>query len=227
MRRRWEEARQALDAAQSRDGLGTRLRRVGYGPERLEEGEALLAGVTLAMEQADEAITAQRKATRLLNQARNQLERSHRDAVQLVKVALGEDHPWLEEAGVPSRRARGEGPAPRDNSLEGVMASAQQFFDAAQSAPEEVKELLAEVGLGLAAIAMGRGLITGVERAAATQSRAMEEAAKAIEVRGNAFETLDDWMRLFVTAARVSLRDRPDLLSALGIRPRGRPRKRE
>ena len=106
-----------------------------------------------------------------------------------------------------------------------LLSRARCFFGAAEGAPAEVRAALARGGLGEMALRMGKGLVATAERHAMAQQRHAAPLSRGIESRAIAFETLDDWMRSFATAARVALRGKPELLAALGIKPRGRPRK--
>lgn len=209
-------AAQALAAARESTVQG-RLRRVGIDEERLAEGTRLHDAAAAASAAAEQALDQQRAATAALNQLRQQVEHSTRDAAQLARIRLGDDHPWIEEAG-----AR---PVTGGYSLDTLLARATRFFDAAAAAPPALQQELRAIGLGDVAIQMGRGLVGGVERARAQQEQSRRRYSERVAERATAFETLDAWMREFTAVLRVALRDRPDLLARTGVRPRGRPRK--
>lgn len=225
MQKRFAAAQSLLAAVQADSTIAARLRRVGFGEDRIEEGIAILAGVEQAMSEAEAAIAAQQAATVSLLRARRQLENNLRDVTQLAKVQLGDGHPWLALAGVPPRQPRGGGGRKVTQSLEAVLERSRTFFSAVQSADTATQPILQKMGLGTVAIKMAEGFITSVERAAAAQQAQMARAEQRIAVRAAAFETLDDWMRECVAVARVALRDKPDLLASLGVTQRGRPRK--
>lgn len=222
---RYNAAQQALAAVRAEPGIGVRLRRVGYGEEKIAEGEAIVAGVTHTMTEAEQALAEQQKATEAVHRARQQLETTVRDLTQLAKAALGEGHPWLEQAGIPRRRRYGEGTQPKDQSLEGLIQKATLLFETAKSADAETGTILHKIGMGTIAIRMAEAYIGNMERARANQAAAMMVVTEKLTIRATAFETLDEWMKELVAVARVALRDRPEWLSAMGISPRGRPRK--
>ncbi len=227
MELRYAAAQRVLAAIRAESGIGVRLRRVGYGEEKISEGEAILAGVTHAMGEADRALAAQQQATEAVHRARQQLETTVRDLTQLAKVSLGEAHPWLETAGIPRRRKYGEGSQPKDQSLDGLLLRAIQLFEAAKVAEPATGSILQQIGLGAIAIRMAEAYISNVERARANQAEAIAVVTEKIDIRAAAFETLDEWMKELIVVARVALRDRPAWLTDMGIAPRGRPRKKE
>lgn len=225
METRYAALQSALAAIRAESGIAVRLRRVGYGEDKIAEGEAILAGVTHAIQEADAALAGQQAATDSLRRARQQLETTLRDLTQLAKVTLGDEHSWLATAGVPRRRPYGEGAQPLDQSLEGLLSKASHFFEAAKAADAETQSVLQRIGLGPMAIRMAEGYAAAIDRARANQSDAIAVVVNRVEIRASAFETLDDWMKELAVVARVALRDRPDWLAAVGIRQRGRPRK--
>lgn len=225
MEQRYTAAQRVMEAIRAEPGIGVRLRRVGYGEEKIAEGEAILAGVVHAMEEADQALSAQQQATDGVRRARQQLETTVRDLTQLAKVTFGEAHPWLETAGIPRRRKYGEGTHPKDQSLDGLIEKATHLFEAAKVADPETGAVLQQIGLGTMAIRMAEAYIGNIERARANQTDAMSVVSEKTTIRAAAFETLDEWMKELVAVARVALRDRPAWLAEMGITPRGRPRK--
>lgn len=227
MELRYAAAQRVLTAIRAESGMGVRLRRVGYGEEKIAEGEAILAGVIHAMAEADRALAEQQKATEAVHRARHQLETTVRDLTQLAKVALGEAHPWLESAGIPRRRKYGEGVQPKDQSLDGLLLKATTLFSAAKAVDSETGVILQQIGLGAIAIRMAEAYIGNVERARTNQVAAIAVVTETIDIRAAAFETLDEWMKELIAMARVALRDRPAWLSEMGITPRGRPRKKD
>ena len=227
MEQRYTAAQRVMAAIHAEPGIGVRLRRVGYSESKIAEGEAILAGVTHAMAEAEEALAAQQKATDAVRKARQQLETTIRDLTQLAKVTLGEEHPWLEQAGIPRRRKYGEGTHPKDQSLDGLIEKAIRLFEAAKRADGETGGVLQQIGLGAIAIRMAEAYIGNVERARANQVAAMVVVTEKATIRATAFETLDEWMKELVAVARVALRDRPAWLTDMGITPRGRPRKKD
>ena len=70
MARRLAEAQHSLAAVRADDRLARRLRQVGYDGARIEEGEALIAGVQHAMEEAEAtrraAVTLRAEGTQLI-----------------------------------------------------------------------------------------------------------------------------------------------------------------
>lgn len=222
---RYRAAQTALAAIRGESGIAARLRRVGIDAEKVSEGEAILAGVTHTIEEADGVLAQKMSATESVRRARRQLDTALRDLVQLARVSLGESHPWLEQAGIPPRRKLGEGAQPKEQSLDALVARAKRFFEAARSAEPETAALLQRIGLGPAAIQMAEAYIGNLQRAQANRDAINEVLSQKVTVRAAAFETLDDWMKELVAVARVALRDRPELLAAMGIAPRGRPRK--
>jgi hypothetical protein len=222
---RYAAAQRVLAAVRAEPGIGVRLRRVGYGEEKIAEGEAILAGVTHAMGEAEQALAVQQQATDALHRARQQLETTVRDLTQLAKITLGEAHPWLETAGIPRRRKYGEGVQPKDQSLDGLLARSAMLFNAAKSADAETGAILQQIGLGAIAIRMAEAYSGNVERARTNQAAAIAVVTEKTDIRAAAFETLDEWMKELVVVARVALRDRPAWLTDMGITPRGRPRK--
>lgn len=225
MELRYAAAQRVLAAIRAESGIGVRLRRVGYNEEKIAEGEAILAGVTHAMVEAEQALAAQQKTTEAVHRARQQLESTVRDLTQLAKVTLGEAHPWLETAGIPRRRKYGEGVQPKDQSLDGLLTKAATLFEAAKGADVETGAILQQIGLGVLAIRMAEAYSVNVERARTNQAAAIAVVTEKVDIRAAAFETLDEWMKELVAVARVALRDRPAWLTDMGITPRGRPRK--
>jgi hypothetical protein len=226
MKKRLAQAQQALEGLREQQSIQARLRQVGYGRECIDQGEALLHAARSAMERAEAVLEKQRAATEELQRARSHLHGIYRDAVQLTKITLGEDHPWLEQAGIPRRGHQSGSALTRSAPLDHQLHAAFRFFQAVNVAEPSIRDQLTRIGLGPAAVTMARGWIGAVERAHDLQQRRMTEVAVAVQTRANALQGLDEWMSEFTKVVRIAVRERPELLAHIGISPRGRPRKK-
>jgi len=245
-----EEARIALSAARTDPDLGVALNEVGLTPEKLAEGWALYEAAASRPVSANSQYGNRLLATRQVQALRRQLWAEYNAAAQVAQVVfwdqpgdlialdIAQPHktgPKRTRGGAadpiepettptdvppsdrPRRRRRARSDAHLDGAIKVFCGGARS--DAARAAA------LAEVGYSAARLDAIEALAAQWLAARTAQMTALgEELGQRAQQRA-AFQALQQWWRRFNGLVSAGLYHRPDVLSKLGVKTRGRKRR--
>ena len=93
--------------------------------------------------------------------------------------------------------------------------AARKFYTAA-SENSGIQERLAELNITIEHLKEALNLIGEVESARSDWLREKGESQDATQLKDEAFNKIDDWMRRFYAVSRIALEDNPQLLEAVG-----------
>jgi len=201
------DARVALDNAQTDADLQAGLGAYGYDAAALAEGAALLGAAEEAQQARAQEYGEQYDATDAYDAARETADALYGPHLTLARVAFRTDRDAQSALSLNGRRRK---------STSGWLGQAQQFY------ANVLDGAAYQAGMGrfnvtAADLEAGRDAVDAVARANADQEREKGEAQKATETRDRALDALDDWMADFREVARVAFRDDRQQLEKLGI----------
>ena len=213
-----ERARLILSAAQGDPELAARLAQVGYDAAALQAGQALYEASGGARTAAHAAHGDQLGATETVETLRRRVEANHTTLAQIARTAFAGDADALATLGLAQAAGR------RSRSQATFLDRARVLYDAALADPA-LQAALAQVGYPASRLQAERADVRALEAADVTQEQRKAEAKARVAAQRAALAQLDDWLARFTGLAVPALRDRPDLLGQLGLKPRGGPRR--
>jgi hypothetical protein len=231
-----EKARQVLDgAAEGGPDMAARLGQVGYNAAALSAGRTLYenaggARTTVFAERGD-----QKGATATVNALRQKVEGQYKTLAQIATTVfknnpdatktLGLGDGQLAQPRQPAAPAPDGLPAKPPTSR--LSAAQSAFFDRArilytnaQRDPAIAAEL-ATVGYPATRLAAEQADLQELEAADIKQEAEKAEAKGGTAAQKAALTELNAWISRFTGIVVPALKDRPDLLAKLGLKPRG------
>ena len=231
-----EKARQILDGARNGEpDLTARLTQVGY------DAAALSAGRTLYLKAGGARTTAfsergdQVGATATLNALRQKVEGQYKTLEQIATTIFKDNPDATKTLGLnDGQRAQPHTPAtpnpeggpvkPPTPRLSDAQAAffdrARILYTNAQKDPAIAAEL-AQVGYPLTRLAAEQADLQALEDADIQQESEKAEARGSTAAQKAALTELNAWISRFTGIVVPALKDRPELLAKMGLKPRG------
>ncbi len=180
-----------------------------YNEAKLEEGEALLNNANALLANFKVEYGQQIKSTLELEQSREVANKKYSILRKVAKIALrnleGTD---LYRAMCLNERIK--------KNWNGWHTQVRLFYTNGM-ASEEAMEKMVLFGITLEKMQEGKdAFLLAVEKNNAQETE-IGEAQKATQLKDEAFDALNDWMRDYIAIARLALADDPQLLEILGI----------
>jgi hypothetical protein len=214
--------------------LKARLTAVGYTEAVLNAGYALHVAAGGQLINAFAEHGQQLKSTLDLNALRDTLDRQYSLLAQISKTVFTAQPDVLATLGLQTRYATPaavDGQSPPDpkpvqpsQAQAEVIGRARRLYAGIIAQPDWVAQL-APVGYTLVRLQKELDDVTALENADVEQEREKGEVRGAKAKQTAALVELRAWVRRFTGIVIPALSDRPDLLSQLGLKPKGRPRK--
>jgi len=201
-----EMYRVSLENVQNQPEIASAMAELGYNPETIEQGKALLAETRLAFDHnkiEDDESSAAYKAFANLKDQLHELFTLHR---KKAKVVFRNDTLAMDRLGV-----SGSMPKAYIKWLEAI----KKFYSVA-IADTDIQAKLARLKVSPDQLADANTLLSSIEAARAEYLREKGESQDATKAKDAAFAKIDDWMSEFYAVARIALDDKPQLLESLG-----------
>ena len=200
-----ERYRIALDKAESNPAIAQAMKKIGYGPEKIKEGQELLEATRKIFDlnlQKKDALTSVRDEFKRQKAALDSTFREHRRRALLIfrNEAFEKD-----VLGV-------SGPYPRQ--FFEWMQTMEKFYKEILTKPE-LQERFRHLNFSKEEAEKGLKAVSDLHRLLAESKLAKGESQDSTEMKDEAFGKLNDWMSDFYGAARLILRKDPQLLEIL------------
>jgi len=181
-----------------------------YEPAELEGGLALWDTMNTAVGDTQQKRADQKAATDTLLPLLKTLNESLRDLAYVVNTYLGKDHPARTALGLDKRIPTGQ---------EALLAYAAHVFNAGQTlADPEAAATLTKTKWDVERMAAELVQTQAVAAANQAQENAKGETARAYDLQFQAIDAFHTWLLPLVKdCRRRALKDRPDLLQAMGL----------
>jgi hypothetical protein len=228
-----DHARLILTAAQATPELHARLAQVSYDVAALQEGQALYDSCVGARMTTYSARGQQLAATATIKRLREQVETQYSGLAQIARTAFGADVEALTALGLrvaPHAPSAGDAPAPvppepstrsRSKSQAATLDRVRLLYDGAMGNPA-LQAVLTTLDYPPARLARERADVTALEIADVAQEGQKAAAIAHTAKQRAALAALQEWLSRFSGIVTSALRDRPDLLRAMGLKPRSR-----
>jgi hypothetical protein len=196
----------SLTNAASQPVIAQIMDEFGYGPEKLAEGQAMVAEVRAAFDnrntERSEALAAYRDFETKWD------ELSDRYALHRRKAKAA----FNKVPGIAERLAI-LGSMPRTYAK--WMDTVRTFYTVSLSDPE-IQQGMTRVKLSTEDLNAAYALLPAIEEARANYIREKGESQHATKLKDAAFARLEEWMREFYTIAKIALEESPQLAESLG-----------
>ncbi|KAB8141071.1 hypothetical protein F8S13_21375 [Chloroflexia bacterium SDU3-3] len=214
---RFERARTIFGVIDTRRSLQERLATVGYDDPVLAAGKSLYASALELRLRQQAAHLVKVNMTERARQLYQRLKASIHDLGKIAKAIFAGNRSALEALGLQLGTMNNpRGKQSRRQSV--IVERARKLYDGLLTHPE-LLATIAAVGYTFERLTAERDLIAQVEQADIAQESAKADALTASREQNEAFKALDVWLQRFVAVVAVALKDMPEELKALGIRP--------
>jgi hypothetical protein len=228
-----DRARLILAAAQSNPDLNRRLTQVSYDATALGEGQALYDACLGMRTTTYDARGEQLAATKTIERLREQTAAQYSALAQIARTAFGTNIEALTALGL---RMAPPATPPADAATDVPPERVARRSSRAQAATLDRMRLLYDGALGNPALQAvltkldypperlkrERADVTALEDADVAQEDQKAAARARTTEQRAALVALQEWLSRFSGIVTSALRDRPDLLRAMGLRPRSR-----
>jgi len=209
-----ERARLILSAAPGDPELAARLAQVGYDAAALQAGQALYEASGGARTAAYAAHGDQLGATGTVAARRQRAEANYNTLAQVARTVFAGDADALATLGLAKAAGR------RSQSQAAFLDRARVLYAAALADPA-LQAALTPVGYPASRLHSERVDVQALEAADVTQEQRKAEAKAHAAAQRAALTQLNAWVARFSGIVAPALRDRPDLLGKLGLKPHG------
>ena len=188
-------AQVAIETVQTDARLSARMAARGYDAARMAEGLALHAAAKAQYQHARAHADQQRAANATLTDALRKARATHKEYVQIARVAFRAAPLTASALGLdkPSTRFTAD-----------WLLQAGQFYATALASPASVAAF-ARYGVSAEDLAAAQAQVAAVAAGASAQNSARLATEYTATTRSTAMAALDDWMRDFLAIARVAL----------------------
>lgn len=204
------KAETAITNVKTVPALSEALRALGYTPERLAEGEKLLAAAKSLDAVQKKEYGEQYQATEQQNAQREKLNTVYIMHLQLARIAFAED-----AAAFTGLQLGGT----RKESLSGSIAQMATFYTNLL-ANNAWQQSLAKFNIQKQQLDAAQQELQKLQAAYSSQMKETGEAQKATQKRDEAVDALQAWFGPFVKVARIALGNNPQMLEMLGVTAR-------
>ncbi len=194
----------AVDNALNTPEILTQLAVYGYDEKKIKQGRAMRMALDELMMQQEDAHLAAKDATRVLNEARQQVDTLFSTHLSIARIAFRDDITFWNALKLGQARERNLPDwltqVQRFYTRIAVVAKQMERYNVPQKELIETRKLIAQIG--------------GLQR---LQKKAKGQAQVATQDKNNAINDLELWMRRFMRIARVALDENPQQLEMLGV----------
>ena len=194
-----------LKKAEAHAEIAEALQKIGYSPEILAQGTEFLRIARIKYSENVEKKDRYSFVQADLVKKKQEVERIYREHRQIARLICIND-PGLEQ------KMAINGGYPKKYPL--WLESVRKFYVLANRKTDIRKKLL---GMGLSSDEFLKGMtdLTQLEILLANKKRLFGDLRLSTAEKNQAFKDLHKWMRIFFAAARLALKDKPELLQAL------------
>lgn len=182
------------------------LSEYGYGPEKLAEGQALLAKVRAAYAIRETERNESNAAYHAFEMLWDQLTGIYAAHRRKAKVAFS-------NAPVLAERIKVHGAISR--TYVRWLETVKPFYSISLVDPE-IQQGLTRVRVGVEELNAANALIPELEAARSRYIQERGESQNATKLKDAAFSQIDDWMSEFYAIAKIALEESPQLAESLG-----------
>jgi hypothetical protein len=200
-------ARFLIDNALANPEIVSLMAPFGYAVPQIQAIIPLIETAETEIAEQDSQAGSRNRATVALMDADQAARADYQGVLLVVRVVFATDKTRLAELGV-------VGTTPR--TVGAFLQRARGFIAAYRSRPELASALAAR-SITEARIAQLEGKLDALLAADEAQQRQKGEAMQATQRQNAALKALNDAVGPFARYAKVALKDRPDLLKALGL----------
>ena len=197
----------ALTNARTPD-LQAVLEPAGYGPTKLDEGDALLAALETAYSAQQGEVAGGIGATATVHGSQSAAEATYMRHLGFARVAFEDDVERQEALGLTGRRER---------ARDAWTTQALHFYD---NLTEDDQTALAVYGITPQHLTDARAAVEAVQSAASTQTDEKGQAQQSTAARDEAAAALRKWKHAFDRVATLATEGHPQLRERLGLRER-------
>ena len=180
---------------------------LGYTPERLEEGRALLDASTALCERYDKEYGEVTAAFDQRNKEKEAADEQFKIYLTVAKVALKNNQAALTTLQLNQRMPR---------TFSGWLNKTRGFYNNLLNNPEWMTEM-AKFNTTEAQLKQGLDTVKKVEGFAEVIMREKGDAQNATKERDAKLEELNEWINDYESIAKIALMAQPQLLEKLGI----------
>ncbi len=199
-------AKQQLSQAKSHGELATLIAKRSYTPEKIADGELLLADAATKHDRQFREYGEQFDLTDTHNRKLNELRDSFVELRDISKVVFKGDRLVVKTMLLDQPIARTQ------NALsEQVRSTIGNMLKT-----DSILERLAPYGFDEPTLDGMQKLLGTIETFRTQRDKEVVDAQDATRARDEAMEKLDEWMVDFQTIARIAVRQRPELMELLG-----------
>ena len=184
---------------------------LGYGPEKLTEGQSLLNEATVLVETQKREYGEVDAAQQVFDNQRTNAHKVYMAVLAISKIAFKGDVQAISTLDLTGRRA---------STFSGWLNQTRSFYRAIL-ANEAWKTELAKYGQTEAMLTGELAMIDAVATASENKKKEMGDAQNATQERDEKIEELAEWVTDYEVIARIALADKPQLLEKLGIVVKG------
>jgi len=184
----------------------------GYGEQAIAEGQRLYDAAVQAVDVQNARAGALRQATEQVRVSERDARAAYQALAQTVRALFGPNSHERKALDLHGRTP---------DSTTAFLGAAATLFNNALNL-SEIGKTLALYGYDQAALLRGRNIVQRYEELLQQQAGARSSAMHATSAQAAALEELYRWTAQYAKLARIALRERPDLLLALGIAPQRR-----
>jgi hypothetical protein len=184
---------------------------LGYGPEKLTEGQSLLNEATVLVETQKREYGEVDAAQQVFDDQRTNAHKVYMAVLAISKIAFKGDVQAISTLDLTGRRA---------STFSGWLNQTRSFYRAIL-ANEAWKTELAKYGQTEEMLTAELAMIDAVATASENKKKEMGDAQNATQERDEKLEELAEWVSDYEVIARIALADKPQLLEKLGIVVKG------
>jgi hypothetical protein len=184
---------------------------LGYGPEKLTEGQSLLNEATVLVETQKREYGEVDAAQQVFDNQRKNAHKVYMAVLAISKIAFKGDVQAISTLDLTGRRA---------STFSGWLNQTRSFYRAIL-ANEAWKTELAKYGQTEEMLTAELAMIDAVATASENKKKEMGDAQNATQERDEKLEELAEWVSDYEVIARIALADKPQLLEKLGIVVKG------
>jgi len=202
-----EDYRIALENAVNQTEIATTMAEFGYDATKIAEGKQFLEATVLAYntnKQEDDETVASRSD---FDNKKAALTKTYAMQRKKAKIVFRNDEVILKKLDL-------TGAVPK--AYASWLQLLKTFYNGIQSDPA-IQSKLTVLQLTSEDVSNGLVAITELETARSLYLKEIGESQDATKAKDQAFELIDKWMMDFNAVARIAMKDRPQLLEALGL----------
>lgn len=213
--------------------LTERLTVLGYGPEALQDGYTIYEDAGGARITAFVARGDQRGATATVNALRHKVDSQYSVVEQIAKTVFKDDVDALTTLGLSQPAPRSTTPpaspdsephstaSPRPSRAQAAVFDRTRIFYRNALSQPELLSAMTSVGYPQTRLEAELADLTALEAADVQQESEKGDAKGGTATQKAALARLDAWISRFSGIVVPALSDRPDLLTKMGLKPKG------